>query len=63
MIEEIDYLIHSLICSGRAAESHIELRNVNTEQRNALTNDITLFFGCENNTWIVQSLLFVKCIK
>lgn len=28
VIEEIDHLIHSLICSGRAAESHIELRNV-----------------------------------
>lgn len=28
MIEEIDYLIHSLTCSGRAAESNIELRNV-----------------------------------
>ena len=30
VIEEIDYLIHSLNCSGRAVESHIELKNVTT---------------------------------
>lgn len=43
VIEEINYLIPCLICSAKAAESHIDLRNVTIQTNYLKVTDFCLF--------------------